>query len=309
MASTGLVVIAHGTVDSLDELPAFLTNIRRGHPPPPELVEEVTRRYRAIGGKSPLNATTREVAEKLSRATGLPAAACGRLFAPSPASAIAALVSQGVDRIVVVPLAQHSAPLYVDAVREAVAQQAPGVEVVGPGNYGRAPALVRAFAAKVDAALEPLSAAELETTSVVWSAHSLPVAVVKAGDPYETEVRAAAAAIEASLARAPGRTAICFQSQGMSKGPGGRPVEWMGPDLEATLREQRAAGMSRVVVAPVGFLADHVEILYDLDIEAKGWAEGLSLAFSRTESLNADDTFVAALLSVVSPLFDSQGSR
>lgn len=314
MSKLGLVVIAHGTVDSLDDLPAFLTNIRRGHAPPQELVDEVTRRYRAIGGKSPLNDTTREVAAKLGRATGLPAAACGRLFAPYPEAAIADLLAQGVTDLVVVPLAQHSAPLYVEAVREVAKKVAPEARVSGPENYGRAPLLLRAFADKVDRALASLSAEQLAVTTVVWSAHSLPTAVVRAGDPYETEVRAAATAIEATLARRPGRTTICFQSQGMSKGPGGRPVEWMGPTLEATLAAEKAAGSTRIVVAPVGFLADHVEILYDLDIEAKAWADAASLDFSRTESLNADDTFIAALVSVISPFLapsaqDAQGSR
>lgn len=305
MTKTGLVVVAHGTVESLDDLPAFLTNIRRGHAPPAELVEEVERRYRAIGGRSPLNAIVRELATKLAVHLGLPAAAAGRLFHPYPAEAIAALAAEGVDRLVVVPLAQHSAPIYVASVREA----APGLEVVGPGNWGQNPELIRAFTKRVDAALDALSERELGATSLVWTAHSLPTAVVAAGDPYETEVRAAARSIEAGLRRRPGRTAIAFQSQGMSKGPGGRPVAWMGPTLEDTMDAEKAAGSTRIVVAPVGFLADHVEILYDLDIEAKARAHTSGLAFSRTESLNADDDFVAALASVVRPFLAPSEAR
>lgn len=301
MPRQGLVVIAHGTVDSLDDLPAFLTNIRRGHAPSAELLAEVTRRYEAIGGKSPLNTTTREVAEKLSRATGLPARACGRMFAPYPKDVVAELAALGVTDFIVVPLAQHSAPLYVQTVAEAVRELVPNGETHGPGNWGQEPALLHAFAGRVDAALASLSDEELAKTTVIWSAHSLPTAVVRAGDPYETEVRAAASALEKLLAKAPGRFAICFQSQGMSQGPGGRPIEWMGPDLHATLEAEKAAGQARVVVAPVGFLADHVEILYDLDIEARGWADALTLQFTRTASLNADDALVRALVDLVTP--------
>lgn len=298
----GLVVIAHGTVDSLDDIPAFLTNIRRGHAPPQELVDEVTRRYRAIGGKSPLNDTTRAVAEKLAVATALPARACGRLFAPYPRQAIDELFALGVDELVVVPLAQHSAPLYVDAVRAAVRESSkPETPVVGPANYGREPRLVRVFADRVERALREIPADELATTSVVFTAHSLPVAVVRAGDPYEAEFRASVELVDAAVRVRPGMTSVCFQSQGMSQGPGGRPVEWMGPDLRKALEHEKARGAKRVVIAPIGFLADHVEILYDLDIEARAWAEELGLAASRTVSLNADDAFIDALVAVISP--------
>lgn len=302
----GLIVIVHGTVDSVSQLPEFLANIRRGHAPSPELVAEVTRRYEAIGGRSPLNDITRALTAKLSVALGLPARACGRLFAPYPREAIRSLADElggRLTELVVLPLAQHSATLYVDAVREAAkAELGDAVQVVGPGNWGRNERLARAFAARVDDALRDLTDAELAATTLIFSAHSLPVAVVRAGDPYEAEARAAASAIEERLARAPGRVVVAFQSQGMSAGPGGRPVEWMGPDLRATFEAARSAGHTRVVVAPVGFLADHVEILYDLDIEARAWATELSLLFSRTASLNADDALVEVLVEVAREL-------
>ncbi len=305
----GLVVIVHGTVDSLDDLPEFLTNIRRGHAPSDELVHEVRRRYAAIGGKSPLNDVSREVARKAGEALGIPARFCARLFRPSAKDAITELAALGVTELVVLPLAQHSAPLYLDAVREAAkGVLGEGAKVEGPANWGREAGLVQAFATRVDRALEKLSDDELASTCLVFSAHSLPVAVVRAGDPYEREVLAAAEAIGQKLTRKPGRIVTCFQSQGMSQGPGGRPVEWMGPDLKATMTTAKEAGLSRVVVAPVGFLADHVEILYDLDIEALAWAEELNLQFSRTASLNADDDFVRAACDVVRPFVQSKAS-
>ncbi len=300
----GIVVISHGTVDSLEQLPAFLRNIRRGHEPPPELVAEIARRYEAIGGRSPLNDITREVARKLEARLGVPVRTCGRLFAPYPASALGELASLGVKSVVVLPLAQHSAKIYGDSVREAAAQLGGSIDVAAAGNWGREPALLEAFAGAIDSALEPLTGEQLGATTLVMSAHSLPVAASLAGDPYESEVLASASAVEARLARRPGRVVTCFQSQGQSQrsGPAGRPLEWLGPDLRRILVLAREAGSSRVLVAPVGFLADHVEILYDLDIEARAWAEELGLAFSRTASLNASDALIEALAGVAAPL-------
>ena len=152
------------------------------------------------------------------------------------------------------------------------------------------------YAAKVQHAL----AAVNSPARVLLSAHSLPQSVVDAGDPYEGEVRAAANTI-ALLANV-NNARIVFQSQGMSKGPGGRPMPWLGPDLEAAMQEAVRDGERHVIVAPVGFLADHVEILYDLDIEAKARAEALGLGLSRTESLNDDNAFVAVLARLVGDL-------
>jgi protoporphyrin/coproporphyrin ferrochelatase len=132
------------------------------------------------------------------------------------------------------------------------------------------------------------------------TAHSLPKFIVDQGDPYEKEVRAAAAALAEKLALP--RWGVSFQSQGMSTGPGGRPVAWLGPDLHAALKELREAGERAVVLAPIGFLADHVEILYDLDLEAQGWSKDLGISLSRIASLNASDDMVDAIARVARPL-------
>jgi protoporphyrin/coproporphyrin ferrochelatase len=130
------------------------------------------------------------------------------------------------------------------------------------------------------------------------TAHSLPQSVVDGGDPYERELRAAAATIAGDVAArstaGPVRAQVAFQSQGMS-GPGARPIAWLGPDLKTALDEARGQGASHVIFAPIGFLADHVEILYDLDVEARALAEQRGLSFARVPSLNADDDFVDVL--------------
>lgn len=289
MTRTAVILIAHGTVDSLDDLPAFLANIRRGHAPPPELLAEVRRRYEAIGGRSPLLDICREVARNLEAEIALPVRIAMRLFHPYAAETIAELGD--VDRLVVVPLAQHSAPIYAASVRAAVKDRP--VEVLAAGNWGRIPELTHAYA---DAVLAALPDMPTEEVALVLTAHSLPVAVVRAGDPYEEEVRGSAADILAEVRARGGRFAeerICFQSQGIGTG-----MEWLGPELRPTLEELARAGRKHVVIAPIGFLADHVEILYDLDIEAKVWAGELGIVLYRTTSLNAGSGLIKALAAV-----------
>jgi ferrochelatase len=291
-----VLLIAHGTVDDLADLPAFVRNIRRGHEPSPELVAELRRRYEAIGGSSPLLGITRSVTAKLEARLGVPVRMAMRLWRPYPKDVLAEL---GADRVVVLALAQHSASVYVEAVKEVAP---PGTEIVAVPNWGQDPALVEAFAEKVRGAVRSWSDAERNDTALVLSAHSLPKAIVDAGDPYEREARGAADAVAARVRDVLPDARIAFQSQGMSTGPGGRPVVWLGPDLPATFDAIAAEGRHRVLVAPIGFLADHVEVLYDLDIEAKAQAEARGLRLFRTESLNDDDAFVSVLAGLVHPL-------
>jgi protoporphyrin/coproporphyrin ferrochelatase len=294
---TAVVLIAHGTVSSLDDLPEFLTNIRRGHPPPPDLVEEVHRRYVAIGGKSPLLDVTYEVARKLEARLDLPTRVAMRLFHPYPKDVVAKLADEGIARIVTVPLAQHSAAIYGAAMKAAAQEVAPSIDVLCARNWGCTRELTLAFAERVVEALARVPASEADRTALVLTAHSLPLAIVQAGDPYETELRASAEDIVAE-ARARGARfsehVVAFQSQGIGTG-----IEWLGPDLRSAFEDLARRGKRHVVVAPIGFLADHVEILYDLDIEAKAWCEGeLGIVLYRSTSLNAGDALVDALAAV-----------
>lgn len=293
---TAVVLIAHGTVDSLDDLPRFLTNIRRGHAPPPELLHEVRRRYEAIGGRSPLLDVTYELAKKLEARLGLPTRVAMRLFHPYPKEVLAKLAGEGIRRIVTVPLAQHSAAVYGGAMQAAAKEVDPSLEVACAANWGRTPELTRAFADRVAEALGRVPGTELAKAAVLFSAHSLPVAVVRAGDPYEVEFRGS---VDDLVDELRGRGValpehrIVFQSQGMGTG-----LEWLGPDLRTALEALAREGKTHVVIAPIGFLADHVEILYDLDIEARAWCEELGMVLYRSASLNADDGLVTALEAV-----------
>jgi len=308
---TALVLIAHGTVESLDDLPQFLANIRRGHAAPPDLVAEVRRRYQEIGGRSPLTDLSRSLAKKVEAELGIPVRLAMRLFAPFPKEILAELARDGRDRIAVVPLAQHSAKIYVAAVEEAAKQLtaedgARTFTIRGAANWGRTKSLNDAFEGVARDALVAAGATspeEVAKTTLLFTAHSLPKFIIDAGDPYDTEVREAArdigARITSSAAFSGLDVRVAYQSQGMATlGRDGKPQPWLGPDLRTALEQIKSAGKTRVVVAPIGFLADHVEILYDLDIEAMGWAKELALSFSRTRSLNDSAPMVRAITDV-----------
>lgn len=303
----GVLLVAHGTVDDLADLPEFLTNIARGRPPSAELLDEVRRRYQIIGGGSPLNRINRALASALERELGVPVRLANRLFHPYPREVLAELAAAGIREVDVVPLAQHSAQVYGEAVRAAAAEHFPGsFDVVAAPNWGGEPALTEAFAQSIVSALDVLAndggARRSGPVGLVLSAHSLPRSVIDAGDPYEAEFRASAAAVWARVqALRPDAVAthrVAFQSQGMSSGPGGRPVAWLGPNLESSVDALAREGVTRIVFAPIGFLADHVEIFFDIDVEARALAEGRGMQFVRAPSLNADAPIVAVLADV-----------
>ena len=307
MTTRALILIAHGTVDKLDDLPAFLANIRRGQPASGELLAEVRRRYEAIGGKSPLNDITKSVAAKVERILGVPTRVAMRLWHPYPKDVLAELVNEGVERVAVVPLAQHSAGVYCGSVKEAaeelVKEGKKKPEIVCAANWGRSGTLLDAYTLMIHRAVSKIPEPERARTRIIMTAHSLPTFIIKGGDPYEEEVRASAMMIALRLGPNAPDYVVCFQSQGMSgPGPGGKPVEWLGPDLRATIYSAAHDGMRHIVIAPIGFLADHVEILYDIDVEAKAWALERKLVLHRAESLNDGDALVRAVSEVARPL-------
>lgn len=293
-----ILLVAHGTVERLEDMPEFLKNIRHGRPARPELVEEITRRYRAIGGHSPLLDITKDVARKLEAELGTPVRVAMRLFAPYVKDVLGALAKEGVTDVFVLPLAQHSAHVYGEHAKKAAAEAGLALRVTSAPNWGREPLVTKAFASKIVEAVDQVPAEARTRTALVLSAHSLPQSVIEAGDPYEKELRASAedvaAAVRALRPEGFAEHVVCFQSEGA--GPGG--MKWLGPSLRPTMEALAARGRDHLVLAPIGFLADHVEILYDLDIEAKAWAKELNVVTYRSASLNADPAFVQALATI-----------
>ena len=207
------------------------------------------------------------------------------------------LAAAGVNALAVVPLAQHSAAIYGEVVKKAVSELALPMSVHCAMNWGQSPALVQAYAGEIRKVLAALSREAREKTTLLLTAHSLPVAIIRAGDAYEKEFRASAEAVVKLLGEDAPRHIVAFQSQGIGTG-----MEWLGPDLQTTLGEIAKSGQKKVIFAPIGFLADHVEILYDLDIEAREWARELGLETERAASLNDSDALVEAIAAVAAPL-------
>jgi ferrochelatase len=281
-ARDGVLLVAHGTVEDLDDLAPFLARIRNGRPAPPGFVKELRARYEAIGG-SPLLGVTRSQAEALAARLGAPVFVGMRLWEPSVETALEEAARAGLERLCVIPLAPFSVHVYWKAALTSQASvRANGVsppELVSAPAWGTHPAFIAAHADAIRAHAPP-------DALVILTAHSLPVVALRAGDPYERLVRESAQAIGETLARP---FELAFQSQGEGT------AEWLGPDLPTVLERARAAGRTRVAVAPFGFLGEHVETLYDLDIEARRLAEGLGLGFERVPALGTASALIDAL--------------
>jgi len=308
--SVAVLAMAYGTPATLADLEPYYTHIRRGHPPPPELLDELRGRYEAIGGRSPLLEITRAQAAGLE--AGLRAAGhdgirveLGMKHAPPfIEDAARALAASGVSHVVGLVLAPHYSSMSVGEYAERAAR-ALGADDGGPSfeivrSWATAPGYVAWLAGAVGDALARLGpgAADAE---VVFTAHSLPERILAAGDRYPRELRATAEAVAAAAALP--RWSIAWQSAGRTRDP------WIGPDVLDVLPGIAAAGATGVVVCPAGFVADHLEVLYDLDIEAAAAARALGLPFTRTAAPNAAPALAATLASVVEPLLYPAAAR
>jgi ferrochelatase len=294
----GVLAMAYGTPAGPEDLEAFYTDIRRGRPPTPELLAELRDRYAAIGGVSPLLGITRAQAtgiERELRARGIHAtAAIGMRHAdPRIAEGLDRLVAAGVDEVVAITLAPHFSRMSVGAYA-ALAEEAAaahGVPLTVVRSWHLAPGYLAFLASAVAEALASLPAGVRDDAHVVFTAHSLPERILADGDPYPAQLRETAAAVaeRAGLQR----WSVGWQSAGRTADP------WIGPDVLDVLGTLAADGAPAVVVCAAGFVADHLEVLYDLDIEARDRAAELGIAFARTRSPNDDPAFVAGLADVV----------
>lgn len=290
----GVVVMAYGTPASPEDIEPYYTHIRRGRPPTPELLAELTERYAAIGGISPLAERTRAQLEAIAAA--LDADEPGRYVvrlgqkhaAPFIEDAVAELAAEGVERIVGVVLAPHYSGFSVGQYNERAGTAAAeaGLDYAGVDSWSLEPAFVEHQAASVRERLAALP----ERTKVVFTAHSLPERVLE-GDPYPDQLRASAEAIAERAGLGEWSTwSIGWQSAGRT------PEPWRGPDILDIISELAATGRADgVLVVPQGFTADHLEVLYDLDIEAAAAATDAGLAFARTDVVNDDPEVMAAL--------------
>ncbi len=310
---TGVLVMAHGTPATPEGIERFYTAIRRGRPPEPALLDELTARYRAIGGTSPLTERTAAQVAGLAAAIEDAAPGCflvryGAKFAdPSIEAGMAALGAEGVGRVIGLVLTPHESSLgsgeYVRRATAAAAGASPPLALVPVPSWHRARGLAALLAERTAGAMTALPPEARPRTAVFFTAHSLPRRALGDTDPYPVQVGESAADIAALLGLdgVPGLTwGVAWQSAGRTPGP------WLGPDLLTEIGRVAEDGATSVVVCPVGFVSDHLEVLYDLDIEAAGVARRAGVAFARTASLNDDPRFLAILAGVVR---DAAGSR
>jgi len=283
--------MAHGTPESMNQMADYLRLVRGGREPSAELVKEMTQNWEAIGGRSPLTDITVEQGKALKTELArnglpVPVAVGMRNWKPFIADAIKELAATGVSRVIGIPLAPQFSTLSVQKYTDAAKSALPsGVELSCVRSFHDNPLLVDAFAERVRAE-KPGPDEE-----VIFTAHSLPQRVAAGGDPYPDEVSTTAklvaqrAGVESYLR--------AYQSAGRT------PEPWLGPDLSELIRARAGAGVKRILVVPIGFVCDHTEILFDIDIQATQVARAAGVTLRRTQSLNTSPTFVRALAALV----------
>lgn len=291
-----VLLMAYGTPASREEILPYYTDIRRGRAPTPELLAELTERYEAIGGLSPLKRLTEAQRDALQRQLDLLAPNRYRVYlglkhaSPFIEEAVRTIAGDGCRRIVGLVLAPHyssySIGQYLGRASEEAAKH--GIDVSGVESWATEEAFIEFLSRDLGNRLSAMP----PRTRVLFTAHSLPQRIIDAGDPYPGELRATAEAVAARVGLVEGSGwSIAWQSAGRT------PEPWIGPDVLAVIDE--IAGEPRaadgVVVSACGFVADHLEVLYDLDIEARHRAESLGIAFDRTACVNDDEAVIAAL--------------
>jgi len=297
-----VLLMAYGSPDRLEQVEAYYTDIRRGNPPPPELLEELVERYRAIGGGSPLSriveeqraALAAELGRRGRRGRPMPVYAGMKHIAPFIRDVVVAMADDGVERAVAIALAPQASSMSsatyrraVETAAEALGDRAPAFRFVE--SWHDQPRFVEALAAATREALTRFP--DPARVQVLFTAHSLPARIIGAGDPYPRELARTAELVAARLG---------LPEHGFAYQSAGRTEEaWLGPDLGDEIRRLAKAGVRELVVCPVGFVADHLEVLYDIDIEAQAVAREEGMRLERARSMNADPTFIAGIADLV----------
>ena len=291
-SKTAVLLLAHGTPGSPADVPAYMSNITGGRPIPDSVMREVQHRYGTIG-QSPLTEITMQQAESLSRRLGLAVSVGMRNWHPFIADTVKTMRAEGVTRAAVICLAPQNSRTSVGLYRRATLSQAEGhIEVTFVDSWHDHPQLITAFSEKLAQALN-MARLELGRTDVpvIFTAHSVPCRTISGldRDPYSNEAKRTAALVATQCGLQEADWHFAFQSQGMSGGP------WIGPTMEDTIKGLAASGHSGFVVQPIGFLCDHVEVLYDVDILFTNFAAQLGLQLWRAESLNDSPLLISAL--------------
>lgn len=292
-----VLMLAHGTPEKPENVPAYLRNVTSGRPLPEAVVKEVQHRYELIG-QSPLTRWTYEQAEKVSAELSMPVYVGMRNWKPYISETVKQMVAEGVTECVAICMAPHNSRTSIGLYRRAVIGETGKVQfsVNFVENWHDEPRLIRAFAERLRSGWEKAAAEFGGPLPVIFTAHSVPVRTIEAGDPYEAQARHTAELVAAAVPEVT-NWRFAFQSQGMSGGA------WLGPTVEETIATLAGEGHKGVFVQPIGFVCDHVEVLYDIDIAFRKFAEEHRMRLWRAESLNASATLTKAIASIVRARF------
>lgn len=296
----GVLLMAYGGPDSLDDVPGYLADIRAGRPTPRAVVEEITDHYRQIGGRSPLPALCARQVEALSGLLDPAVYRCYlgmRHWSPWIEEVVGAMAADGISRAVAVVLAPHYSSMnterYFKKIRAGLELYGASIDFALVKDYHDSPLLLEALSQRVVQGIGRWPQGERSEVHVVFCAHSLPARIIAEGDPYDSQLRDTAR----QVAQRSGLSAAQWSWSYMSAGKS--PEPWLGPDLPDHLTTLAAGGVRSVLCVPVGFVADHVEVLYDIDIEAQQRARTVRIRLERPPSLNDDPLFIQALAQVV----------
>lgn len=281
-----MLLLAHGSPDRVEDIPEFLRYVTNGRGLPEAVVHEIQHRYGLIG-RSPLTEVTLKQAAGVEKELGLRTYVGMRNWKPFIADAIAQMTADGVRRATVVCLAPHNSRTSVGLYRASLKDAQFEIDFVE--SWHDHPLLIKAFAEKLIHGWSDACNQSGVRLPVIFTAHSVPQRTITEGDPYDQQTKHTAELVAHEAGLSSSDWTFAFQSQGMSGGP------WIGPTVEGTILALKAKEHSGVFVQPIGFVCDHVEVLYDVDIAFKQFAESHDMKLWRAESLNDSPTFVKAV--------------
>ena len=290
----GVLVMAYGGPNNLDEVEPYLLDVRGGRPTSHEIVHEVRERYRQIGGRSPLLERTQAQAAALQAALNDPAFkvyAGMRHWHPYIKDVLTRMAGEGITRVIGLVMAPHYSRMSIGVYYKKVEEAGVPVEMARIEHWHLLPGYLDALAGGVREALERFPAEVRAQVPIILTAHSLPKRILEWNDPYPNELRATVAGVMEQIGAHP--CEFAFQSAAISAEP------WLGPDAGVIIKRLAEEGKRHVLIAPIGFVAEHVEILYDIDIVYKRQAEQLGVHLERTEMLNTAPAMIAGLADLV----------
>ena len=296
----GVLIMAYGGPNSLAEIPGYLADIRAGRPTTPAVLEEITHNYAQLGGKSPLLAISQKQVAAVQARLDPARFRCYlgmRHWSPWIEEVVGQMIDDGITHAISLVLAPHFSKLsiakYQEKIADGLSMYRGQIEFAHIASYHDAPKYIQALTNRVQDGLSRWPAAQRANVHVVFSAHSLPERILKMGDPYDRQLRETAQLVAGRAGLRAEQWSWSYQSAGRS------PEPWLGPQIEEHIPALVEQGVKNIVSIPVGFVSDHVEILYDIDIKAQGVARELGVRLERPPALNDDPLYIETLAELI----------